>query len=103
MNLRTLFLFAGLVAAPLSPALAAEADLILHNGKVVTVDKKFSIHQAIAIAGERILLVGSNDDVLKTKGEHTRLLDLGGKTVLPGLIDSHVHPNGACMTEFDHP
>src|SRR5262249_40887814 len=85
------------------PAPAADADLILHNGKVVTVDAKFSVHQAIAIQGDHVLRVGTNDEVLKTKGEKTEVIDLKGKMVLPGLIDSHVHPTGACMTEFDHP
>jgi predicted amidohydrolase YtcJ len=87
-----------------APACAGEnADLILHNGKIVTVDNKFSIHQALAVRDGKILRVGSNEEVLKAKGPHTQLLDLEGKMVLPGLIDSHVHPNGACMTEFDHP
>jgi predicted amidohydrolase YtcJ len=81
---------------------AADADLILHHGKIVTVDKKFTIHQAIAIQGSKILRVGSDDEVLKCKGAKTEVVDLMGKTVLPGLIDSHVHPNDACMTEFDH-
>ncbi len=85
------------------PARAADADLILHHGKIVTVDKAFTIHQAIAIQGNQILQVGTNEAVLKTKGPRTRLIDLQGKMVLPGLIDSHVHPGGACMTEFDHP
>ncbi len=93
----------GLLAALLTSAVHADADLILHNGKVVTVDKQFTVHQAIAVQGERILKVGSNDDILKLKGEKTNLLDLQGKTVLPGLIDSHVHPTSACMTEYDHP
>jgi predicted amidohydrolase YtcJ len=78
-------------------------DLILHHGKIVTVDKTFSIAEAIAIRGERIASVGKNSDVLATKGDATRLVDLGGKMVLPGLIDSHVHPTGAAMHEFDHP
>jgi predicted amidohydrolase YtcJ len=86
-----------------SPALAADADLILHNGKIVTVDKKFSVHQAIAVQGGKVLKVGSNAEVLKTKGAATEVIDLGGKTVLPGLIDSHVHPGDAAMHEFDHP
>jgi predicted amidohydrolase YtcJ len=82
---------------------AEEADLILHHGKVVTVDKKFSVYQAIAVKDGRVLRVGGDADVLKTKGPRTEVIDLAGKTVLPGLIDSHVHPTGACMTEFDHP
>jgi hypothetical protein len=67
------------------------------------VDKTFSIHQALAVRGDRILKVGTNEDVLKTKGPRTQLVDLQGKVVLPGLIDSHVHPTGAALTEFDHP
>jgi len=78
------------------------ADLILHNGKIVTVDEQFSIGQAIAIHGERILRVGTNQDVLSTQGPDTEVVDLKGKMVMPGLIDSHVHPNWACMHEFDH-
>jgi predicted amidohydrolase YtcJ len=106
MMTRSFYLFAGLaclLALAASPAPAADADLILHHGKIVTVDKSFSIRQAIALRGDRILRVGTNDEVLKTRGKNTRLVDLGGKMVLPGLIDSHVHPNSACMTEFDHP
>jgi predicted amidohydrolase YtcJ len=83
-------------------ALAEEADLVLHHGRIVTVDRQFSIHEAMAIKGGRILQVGSSTDVLKLKGVQTELLDLGGKMVLPGLIDSHTHPGSAAMTEFDH-
>jgi predicted amidohydrolase YtcJ len=80
---------------------AAPPDLILHGGKVVTVDKAFTIGQAVAVADRRILAVGSDADVLAHKGERTALVTLAGRTVIPGLIDSHVHP-GAAMTEFDH-
>ncbi|PYV44656.1 MAG: amidohydrolase [Acidobacteria bacterium] len=83
--------------------LAQEADLILHHGKIVTVDKQFTVQEAIAIKGNRILRVGRNQDLSKLQGKRTKMVDLGGKTVLPGLIDSHVHPSAACMTEFDHP
>ena len=79
------------------------ADLILHHGKVVTVDREFSVRQALAVKGDRLLRVGTDDEVLKTRGPRTAVVDLGGKMVLPGLIDSHTHPTGACMTEFDHP
>lgn len=82
---------------------AAEADLILHHGKVITVDSAFSIHQAIAIKDGRILAVGSDQAVLAVKGPGTELVDLGSKMVLPGLMDSHAHPADACLTEFDHP
>jgi predicted amidohydrolase YtcJ len=95
----SLFLLPFLVA----PARAEEADLVLHNGKVVTVDPGFSIRQAMAIKGDRLIGVGGNDEVMKLRGPGTRVVDLEGKMVLPGLIDSHTHPTGACMIEFDHP
>ena len=82
---------------------AAEADLILHRGKVVTVDSAFSVHQAVAIKGGRILKIGSDQAVLADKGPNTELVDLDGRMVLPGLMDSHAHPADACLTEFDHP
>jgi len=77
--------------------------LIVYNGKIVTVDSDFSIRQAMAVKGNRIAAVGSNEDILRLKTDRTETLDLDGKMVLPGLIDSHVHPCEACMTEFDHP
>lgn len=82
---------------------AQAPDLILHNAKIVTVDEKFTIVQAMAIKDGKILKTGSNEEVLKTKGTNTVVKDVAGKTVLPGLIDSHVHPAGAAMHEFDHP
>jgi predicted amidohydrolase YtcJ len=80
----------------------AEADLILHNGRVVTVDDKFSIQQAVAIGSGRVLQTGKDRAVLKLKGANTEVIDLGGRMVVPGLMDSHTHPTGASMTEFDH-
>ena len=85
------------------PSLAALPDIILHSGKIITVDEQFSIAQALAIERERIVSVGSNAVVAALAGPQTQLIDLGGKTVLPGLIDSHTHPLGAAMYEFDHP
>ncbi|VTS05842.1 amidohydrolase family protein [Tuwongella immobilis] len=81
----------------------AAADWILHNGKVVTVDAAFSIHSAIAIAGEKIVAVGTDGAVMARRGPKTQVIDLHGKMVLPGLIDSHVHPLQAAMHEHDHP
>jgi predicted amidohydrolase YtcJ len=82
---------------------AEEADLILYHGKVVTADGDFSVRQALAVKGDRLLRVGTDEEVLEARGPRTAVVDLGGKMVLPGLIDSHTHPTGACMTEFDHP
>ncbi|OYW74562.1 MAG: amidohydrolase [Verrucomicrobia bacterium 12-59-8] len=90
------------VALLTSVSLHAAPSLILHHGRVITVDKDFRIAEAIAIEADgRIAAVGSNDEVLALKNDSTQQLDLAGKTVLPGLMDSHVHP-GAAMIEFDH-
>ena len=67
------------------------ADLALFNGKVVTVDSRFSIAQAIAIKGNKIVAVGTDEKIKEFTGKHTMVLDLKGKTVLPGINDSHLH------------
>ena len=86
------------------PAFAADADLILHGGKVITVDRSFSIQEAIAIENGSIAAVGKNADILKQyRGSHTRVVDLRGRTVLPGLIDSHVHALSAGLSEYRAP
>ena len=73
-------------------AVAAErADTILLNGKVFTVDQRFSVVQGVAIRGERILAVGKNADVLEHQGPGTRIIDLRTRAVIPGLIDNHAH------------
>lgn len=77
-------------AAPASAA-ARTADTILTNGKIVTVDDRFTIVPALAIAGERIVAAGSAADIEALKTPQTRVIDLGGKTVIPGLIDNHAH------------
>jgi predicted amidohydrolase YtcJ len=82
---------------------AQPADLIVHHGRIVTVDPKFRITDAMAVRAGRVAAVGSSAEVLKLAGPNTRQVDLKGKTVLPGLIDSHVHPVDAAMYEFDGP
>ncbi|MCC7340275.1 MAG: amidohydrolase [Bryobacterales bacterium] len=77
-------------------------DLIIHNAKVLTVDKDFKVAEAVAIRGDRILDVGANDRILALAGEGTTRYDAGGKMVLPGLMDSHVHAVSSAMFEFDH-
>src|SRR5262249_52331179 len=77
------------------------ATLIILNAKVLTVDAKFTIADAIAVKNDRIIAVGSNADVKKHSGENTQVIDAKGKTVLPGLYDSHTHPTGAATSEFD--
>ena len=71
------------------------ADRILHNGRIVTVDANFRIAEAIAIrfspAGSEIMAVGSNSEVMALRGPDTRVTDLQGRVVIPGLIDAHLH------------
>jgi predicted amidohydrolase YtcJ len=76
-----------LLCAQAQPA----ADLIVRNAKVWTVDKNHPTAQAIAVLGDRIVAVGSNDDVEVWHGAHTQIVDASGKLLLPGFNDSHVH------------
>jgi len=76
----------------LIPVAAAEnADLILFNGKIITVDAGNRIAQAVAVKDGRILQVGANQEMKALAGTGCRMIDLLGKTVTPGLIDSHYH------------
>lgn len=84
-------------------AMAQEADLILTNGRIITVDAANTVAEAMAVRGERIIRVGTTEDVLETRSSTTEVVDLDGKTVLPGLIDSHTHAAWASVAEFDHP
>ncbi len=81
-----LMLFGATPAAAQTPA-----DIILVNGKIVTVDDRFTIAEAIAIRGQRIVAVGSNAEIGKLRGPQTRTIELAGRTVIPGLIDNHSH------------
>ena len=83
-----------LLAIPFS-AQAQPADTILTNGKIVTVDRQFSIAQAVAVRDGKFLAVGSNAQIEALAGPGTVRMNLGGRTVLPGLIDTHAHVAGA--------
>ena len=67
------------------------ADLVLLNGKVVTVDDRFTIAQALAVSGQRIVAVGATAEIERLRGPQTRVIDLAGRAVIPGLIDNHSH------------
>src|SRR6266853_308017 len=73
-------------------------DIILSNGKIITVDERFTIAQAIAVKGDRIVNVGTNADILRLAGSNTRRIDLRGRSVIPGLIDNHMHLLRAATT-----
>jgi predicted amidohydrolase YtcJ len=84
-------LLALLLLLPQSARWTPYADIIFTNGKIVTVDSAFSIAQALAIKDGKLIAVGSNADALAHRGPNTRVLDLAGKTIIPGLQDSHIH------------
>jgi predicted amidohydrolase YtcJ len=89
-GLRALLLLC--VALISTAVFAAEmADTILVGGKIVTVDDRFTIAQAVAIRGQRIVAVGANADIRKLAGGATKVIELRGRTVIPGLIDNHSH------------
>lgn len=75
-------------------------DLILHNGKIVTVDAEFSVKQAVAIAGDKIFSVGDDGSILELATPSTRIIDLKGKTVIPGLIDDHYHMLSKAVDQY---
>jgi predicted amidohydrolase YtcJ len=91
------------IAAALGPGLPSQAraqapagsarpaDIVLRNGKIITVDRNFMIAQSIAVAGDRILAVGPDAAMTAVTAPATRVVDLRGKTVMPGLIDGHAH------------
>jgi predicted amidohydrolase YtcJ len=96
-------LVAVLAAATSATAAVRPADTVLRHGVVYTVDRHDSIRQALAIRHGRIVFVGSNSGVRRYIGPRTRVLDLNGKMVMPGLQDSHIHalPAGSRLLECD--
>jgi predicted amidohydrolase YtcJ len=79
------------------------ADLIVHNARVVTLDARSSTASAVAVRAGKIVAVGDDKAVLAHKGDKTRVIDAKGQTVLPGLVDSHVHPYSMVTTELADP
>jgi predicted amidohydrolase YtcJ len=94
-----------LLAVPGQTMRGAEppADLVVLNGKIVTVDPRFSIVEAAAVRDGRFVSVGANADAKKLVGDRTRVIDALGKTVVPGLIETHVHAIGVARGEAVQP
>jgi len=84
-------LLAILLALLATPALAQPADLVLRGGRIVTVDNDWSVAHALAIRDGRFVVVGADAQVASLIGPNTQVVELGGRTVVPGLIDSHLH------------
>ena len=76
------------------------ADLVFKNGNIYTANESMPQVQAIAVKGDRIVFVGSNGEAQKYVGKATRVIDLHGNTVLPGLTDSHQHLSGVGFREM---
>ncbi|MBI4481700.1 MAG: amidohydrolase family protein [Acidobacteria bacterium] len=79
------------------------ADLVLYNGQVLTVDRDtpdFTVVKAVAIRDGKILAVGENDRILKLAGPKAKRMDLAGKTVIPGVVDTHSHPNRYALAHY---
>jgi predicted amidohydrolase YtcJ len=97
---RLLLVAALTVAAGVAPgnAQAPAADTILLDGKVITLDDASSVVQAVAIRDGRILAVGTNADIRRRADARTQVIELGGRTVVPGLMDSHIHALRAGLT-----
>ncbi len=68
-----------------------KADIVFINGEVITVNQKNEVTEALAINGDRISAVGTNQEIKVFIGEETNVIDLQGKSLLPGFIDSHIH------------
>jgi len=86
----------GLVLA--GPGGAQTADIIFVHGRILTLDERFSVREALAVSGDRIAALGRSNDIMRLAGRKTRVVDLRGRTVIPGLIDSHIHAIRAALS-----
>ncbi|MES2468235.1 MAG: amidohydrolase [Verrucomicrobiota bacterium] len=89
-----LTLLAALCGFTFGSAFAQQADTIYHGGPIITIDDADPRAEAVAVKDGKVIAVGKKDDVLKTKGDATKLVDLAGKTMLPGFVDAHGHVFG---------
>lgn len=88
------FLFAGTAAVALAQGTTPSADLIVTNARIYTSDDTRPVVEAVAVAGGKVLFAGNTAGAMALKGAATRVLDLGGRTVIPGMIDAHGHVTG---------
>ncbi len=85
-----------------APEAISLADSVFYNGKIVTMDDNFSVVSALAVKDGRILAIGDDEAIFGLAGVDAKVVDLAGQMMLPGMIDSHMHPNQAAVSEFDH-
>jgi predicted amidohydrolase YtcJ len=86
-------------AAPAPTGQQPPVDLVVVNAKVLTVDPKNTQAEAVAIRGNTFAAIGTTAEIRKMAGPQTRVIDAGGRTVVPGFIESHVHATGAARGE----
>ena len=92
-------------AQDLPPEVLRYADMVLYNGHVLTMDQEqppVNVTQAIALQDGRVLAVGEDDRILRMAGPSTVRVDLDGKAVLPGIIDTHSHPNSYALSHYEN-
>ena len=93
----------GAVPSVRAAAEAPAPSAVFYHGKIVTVDADFAVREAMAVRDGRIVAVGTTREITALARDGvTQRVDLGGRMVLPGLFDSHVHATSAAMSEFDH-
>ncbi len=96
-------LFMGILAVSRVLAAQERADLVIINAKILTVDAKFSVAQALAIRDGKFIAVGQNSDIQNWAGPNTKVIDARGKSVVPGIIESHSHAAGVAQAEASDP
>ncbi|MBI2821906.1 MAG: hypothetical protein HYX74_06750, partial [Acidobacteria bacterium] len=90
-------------AQDLPPEVMHYADLIFYNGSVLTMDRDkapFTVVRAVAVRDGRVLAVGDDDRILKMAGPQTTRVNLNGRAVLPGIVDTHSHPNTYGLSHY---
>lgn len=90
-------------AQDVPPEVLRYADIVMFNGPVLTMDKEtpdFSVRQALAIRDGKIMAVGDTATILKMAGPKTQKVDLAGKAVMPGVVDTHSHPNRYALAHY---
>ncbi len=91
---------AGVMSAAAQQADLNTPELVLTNGKILTMDGRSSVAEALAVRNGKVLAIGNSASIKSLAGAATRVLDLAGKTVVPGLIDTHAHFKAAGLSEY---
>ena len=91
-------------AQDLPPEILGYADMVLYNGQVLAMDRDqppIAVTQAVAIREGLIMAVGENDRILQMAGPNTVRVNLDGKAVIPGVVDTHSHPNSYAVSHYN--